>query len=74
VTRTTHERSTHVEQRFHQLDDLILELKGLVLVRGLREGAGADAEELNMYRAEIDRVRDRVANLVRPAREESAAA
>jgi len=49
---------------FHELDDLVLHLKGLVLVRRLREQRGADAEELSMYRAEIDRVRERLASLV----------
>jgi hypothetical protein len=50
---------------FRELDDLVLHLKGLVLARNFREARGADAAELDMYRAEIDRVRDRLANLVR---------
>lgn len=49
---------------FHELDDLVLHLKGLVLVRRLREQRGADADELSMYRTEIDRVRERLASLV----------
>jgi hypothetical protein len=52
-------------QSFRELDDLVLHLKGLVLVRGVREERGADADELAMYGAEIDRVRDRLAVLVR---------
>ena len=52
-------------QSFRELDDLVLHLKGLVLVRGVREERGADADELAMYGAEIDRVRDRPAALVR---------
>ena len=52
-------------QTFRELDDLVLHLKGLVLVRGVREERGADADELAMYGAEIDRVRDRLAALVR---------
>ena len=52
-------------QIFRELDDLVLHLKGLVLVRGVREERGADADELAMYGAEIDRVRDRLAALVR---------
>ena len=52
-------------QSFRELDDLVLHLKGLVLVRGVREERGADAAELAMYGAEIDRVRDRLAALVR---------
>jgi hypothetical protein len=52
-------------QSFRELDDLVLHLKGLVLVRGVREERGADADELAMYGAEIDRVRDRLATVVR---------
>ena len=50
---------------FRRLDDLVLELKGLVLVRKLRERAGAEPAELEMYRAEIERVRERLATLAR---------
>jgi hypothetical protein len=52
-------------QSFRELDDLVLHLKGLVLVRGVREERGADADELALYGAEIDRVRDRLAAVVR---------
>jgi hypothetical protein len=59
---------------FHELDDLVLHLKGLVLVRRLREEKGADADELRMYGAEIDRVRDRLASLLRRRPDQPAAA
>ncbi len=59
---------------FHQLDDLVLQLKGLVLVRKFREQRGADPDELTMYGAEIDRVRDRLAELVQTGRTNQAAA
>jgi hypothetical protein len=59
---------------FRELDDLVLHLKGLVLVRDLRRRRGADPDELGMYGAEIDRVRERLASLVRTgARSESIA-
>jgi len=48
-----------------KLDDLLLQLKGLVLVREIRERRGADEDELLMYGVEIDRVRNRLARLVR---------
>jgi len=48
---------------FRRLDDLVLHLKGLVLVRDLRERRGADEGELLMYGAEIDRVRGQLARL-----------
>ena len=59
---------------FHQLDDLVLQLKGLVLVRKLREQRGADTEELTMYGTEIEQVRDRLAELVQAGRTDQAAA
>ena len=57
--------STVAGTKFHELDDLVLHLKGLVLVRRLREQRGAAADELLMYRNEIDRVREQRANLVK---------
>ena len=48
-----------------ELDDLVLHLQGLVLVRRLRIERGADDGELGMYSAEIDRLRDRLADFVR---------
>ena len=50
---------------FRELDDLVLHLKGLVLVRKVQETRGAAHDELQMYGAEIERVRDRLAELVR---------
>ena len=63
-----------MDDSFHQLDDLVLHLKGLVLARRYRERNGADAEELDMFGAEIDRVRDRLADLVRSQTLDQAAA
>jgi hypothetical protein len=54
-----------MDKSFRQLDDLVLHLKGLVLVERLRERHGADAGELQMYRVEIERVRGDLAALVR---------
>lgn len=62
---TTVRKGGTMDHGFRQLDDLVLHLKGLVLVRGLRERSGADADELAMYGAEIDRVRTQLAELVR---------
>ena len=50
---------------FRKLDDRLLQLKGLVLVRELRARRGAEEGELLMYGVEIDRVRNRLAGLVR---------
>ena len=54
-------------QGFRELDDLVLHLKGLVIVQGLREQSGADDLELAQYGAEIERVRDQLAEYVRDA-------
>jgi hypothetical protein len=51
--------------RFVELNDLVMQLKGLVLVRELEEQRGADAGELGLYDAEIERVRDRLAAYVK---------
>ena len=53
--------------RFGELNDLVLQLKGLVLVRELQEQRGADPVELGMYDTEIERVRDRLAAFVKEA-------
>ncbi len=53
-----------VQNRFVELDNLVLDLKGLVLVRKLREQSGADPDELGMFTARIEDVRERLASLV----------
>jgi hypothetical protein len=52
---------------FRDLDDLVLRLKGLVLVRKLRERNGAEPTELAMYGAEIERVREQLAEAAKAA-------
>jgi hypothetical protein len=58
-------RDSRLSNGFRELDDLVLHLKGLVLVRKVQETRGAGRDELRMYGAEIERVRDRLAELVR---------
>jgi hypothetical protein len=48
--------------RFRQLDDLVVQLKGLVLVRKVLRERGTNVEEID---AEIVRVRERLAEKVR---------
>ena len=52
------------ENRFNELDNLVLHLKGLVMVRSLRQRNGADEQELGMFSSEIDRARERLADFV----------
>jgi hypothetical protein len=50
-----------------ELDDLVLRLKGLVLVRALLEQRGASDAELDAHSDEIERVRAELARLVKGA-------
>jgi hypothetical protein len=52
-----------VQQR--KLDDLVLQLKGLVHVRALLESHGASPAELNAHSEEIDRVRAELARFAK---------
>ena len=47
-----------------ELQDIVLHLKGLVLVRGLLELRGASGAELQEHSDEIERLRDRLARRV----------
>ena len=51
--------------RFREIDDLVLHLKGLVLVRELLERRGAHAAAIQAHDDEIERVRERLAGAVR---------
>ena len=55
---------TRQSSNFRRIDDLVLQLKGLVLVRELLSKRGASLEELDEHAAEIDRVRTQLAALV----------
>ena len=50
--------------RFPQLDDLVMQLKGLVLVRKILRERGTNVEEIE---AEIVRIRERLAEETRVA-------
>lgn len=47
-----------------EVDDLLLRLRGLVLVRDLLAERGASAEELDAHAHEAERVRMRLAELI----------
>jgi hypothetical protein len=47
------------------IDRLLIRLRGLVLVRDLLERRGASKPEIDAHTAEIERVRWRLADLVR---------
>ncbi|HEY2936520.1 MAG TPA: hypothetical protein VGJ25_07960 [Gaiellaceae bacterium] len=52
------------ERSFREVDDLLLHLKGLVLVRALLEERGAGEAELREHGDEIERLRAQLAALV----------
>jgi len=57
-----------------EIEDAVLQLKGLVLVRALLETRGASEDELAAHSAEIERVRERLSALVAADRSLAAAA
>ncbi len=49
----------------HEINDVLTQLKGLVLVQPILEARGVSKEDLERHVDEIDRVRARLADLVR---------
>ena len=49
----------------HEITDVLTQLKGLVLVQPILEARGVSDDELERHTGEIDRVRARLADLVR---------
>jgi hypothetical protein len=50
-----------------ELDDLLLKIRGLVLVRGILGERGATAAELDAHSAELARLRAVLAQRIEPA-------
>jgi hypothetical protein len=50
-----------------EIDDLLLHIRGLVLVREILRRRGASAAELDAHTAELERLKDRLAELAVPA-------
>jgi hypothetical protein len=49
----------------HAIDDALLQLRGLALVRDLLAERGATADEIAAHSAELERVRTRLVDLIR---------
>jgi hypothetical protein len=47
-----------------EIDDLVLELRGLTLVRNLLVERGVDGEDIAAHSRELERVRARLAELI----------
>jgi len=50
-----------------EIDDLLLHIKGLVLVRGILEQRGASQAELDAHTVELERLKQQLAELAVPA-------
>jgi hypothetical protein len=57
--------ATEYDRKTHEITDVLTQLKGLVLVQPVLEARGLSNEELERHTDEIDRVRSRLAELVR---------
>jgi hypothetical protein len=51
----------------HVIDDLLLQARGLSLVRDLLAKRGASGDDITAHTLELERVRTRLAELIRPA-------
>jgi len=57
--------ATRIGRQSREVNDLLLSVKGLVHVRALLEDRGASAAEIREHSDEIERLRARLADLVR---------
>jgi hypothetical protein len=53
--------------RAREIDDLLLHIRGLVLVREILRQRGASADELAAHTAELERLKSRLAEVAVPA-------
>jgi hypothetical protein len=53
----------------HEIDDLLLQARGLVLVRDLLVGRGASRAEIDAHTGELERVRAELAATIRGTEE-----
>ena len=51
----------------HEIDDLLLHIRGLVLVREILKQRGASAAELQAHTEELERLKDQLAQVAVPA-------
>jgi hypothetical protein len=54
----------HLRRSTREIDRLLLQIRGLVLVRTLLEARGATQAEIAAHTAELERQRERLAGLV----------
>ena len=51
----------------HEIDDLLLHIRGLVLVREILKQRGASAAELQAHTEELERLKNQLAQVAVPA-------
>jgi hypothetical protein len=51
----------------HEIDDLLLHIRGLVLVREILKQRGASEAELQAHTEELERLKDQLAQIAVPA-------
>jgi hypothetical protein len=64
---TTAERIDGAAILDHQIDDLLLQARGIVLVRQILARRGASRAELDAHTRELERVRRRLADAIDPS-------
>jgi hypothetical protein len=64
LNETTHVAGADRALLSREIDDLLLHIRGLVLVRGLLEERGARGGELDAHTRELERLRARLAGLI----------
>ena len=64
ITAGTHDSRRGEQLLGHEIDDLLLQARGLVLVRDLLEERGATRTEIDAHTLELARVRARLAAAV----------
>jgi len=57
----------------HEIDDLLLEARGLALVTGILERRGVAADAIAAHERELERTRERLAELIVPPLQTAAA-
>jgi hypothetical protein len=62
---TDHNRARRTRAQLNaEIEQLLIEVRGLALVKGLLKRRGVTRAELEAHAAEVDRARDRLADLV----------
>ena len=70
ITEINHHHVDGEQLLAHEIDDLLLQARGLVLVRDLLIDRGATRSEIDAHTGELQRVRERLAATIRGGEDE----